>query len=147
MTVDLVFSGRALTANPDETASGRRQLLILALFSAMVAHFLELHVGIAIVSTMTHFWIFAGVLVAIGMGWGARGRGRSPASTWGCASRRRGSVRPGLGCLTERPAQGRAEGRPQDAFGDGTTSRRSRAERMAVAPVARRPLLASLPTC
>jgi hypothetical protein len=49
--------------------SGRRQLLILAVFSAIVAHFVEIHFGIAIVSTMTLFWTLAGLLVAVGMGW------------------------------------------------------------------------------
>ena len=49
--------------------SGRRQLLILALFSAIVAHFVEVHFGIAIASTLTLFWVLAGPLVAVGMGW------------------------------------------------------------------------------
>jgi tetratricopeptide (TPR) repeat protein len=44
-------------------------LLILAVFSAIVAHFVEIHFGIAIVSTLTLFWTLAGVLVVVGMGW------------------------------------------------------------------------------
>ncbi|MCX6030062.1 MAG: O-antigen ligase family protein [Chloroflexi bacterium] len=50
-------------------AGGRRQLLILALLSAIVAHFVEVHFGIAIASTLTHFWALAALLVVVGMGW------------------------------------------------------------------------------
>ncbi len=45
------------------------QLLILAILSALVAHFVEVHFGIAIVATLTHFWVLAGALVAVGLGW------------------------------------------------------------------------------
>jgi tetratricopeptide (TPR) repeat protein len=34
-----------------------------------VAHFVEVHFGIAIASTLTLFWVLAGTLVAVGMGW------------------------------------------------------------------------------
>jgi tetratricopeptide (TPR) repeat protein len=51
------------------SGGGRRQLLILAVFSAIVAHFVEIHFGIAIVSTLTLFWTLAGLLVVVGMGW------------------------------------------------------------------------------
>jgi hypothetical protein len=47
---------------------GRRQLLILALLAAIVAHFVEAHFGIAIASTLTHFWTLAALLVVVGMG-------------------------------------------------------------------------------
>ncbi len=39
--------------------TGRELLLILGLLAAIVAHFVEVHFGIAIVSTLTHFWILA----------------------------------------------------------------------------------------
>ena len=54
-----------------ETApgNGRHQLLLLALFAAIIAHFVEIHFGIAIASTLTTFWTLAGVLVVAGMGW------------------------------------------------------------------------------
>jgi cyclophilin family peptidyl-prolyl cis-trans isomerase/Flp pilus assembly protein TadD len=46
---------------------GRRySLWILALFSAIVAHFIEIHFGIAIAATRTLFWIYTGMLVVIG---------------------------------------------------------------------------------
>lgn len=69
VTVDLVFGGRVAAGAGEHVGDPRNQLLIVALFSAIVAHFLELHVGIAIVSTMTHFWTLAAVLVVVGMGW------------------------------------------------------------------------------
>jgi len=48
---------------------GRRQLLILAVFAAIVGHFVELHFGIAIASTRTHFWVLSALLTVVGMGW------------------------------------------------------------------------------
>ena len=69
VTVDLLASRRALTETSQAIGSPREQLLVLALFSSIVAHFAEVHFGIAIVSTLTHFWALIGVLVAVGMGW------------------------------------------------------------------------------
>jgi len=69
VTVDLLASRRALTESPQAAGSPQQQLLMLALFSSIVAHFVEVHFGIAIVSTLTHFWALTGVLVAVGMGW------------------------------------------------------------------------------
>ncbi len=69
VTVDLVFGGRVAAGAADGLGDRRNHLLIVALFAAIVAHFFELHVGIAIVSTMTHFWTLAAVLVVVGMGW------------------------------------------------------------------------------
>ena len=73
VTADLLFSGGDELGEPAVPASdgksGRRQLLVLVLFAAIVAHFVEVHFGIAIASTLTLFWVLAGVLVAVGMGW------------------------------------------------------------------------------
>jgi tetratricopeptide (TPR) repeat protein len=44
-----------------------RQMWIIALLMAIVAHYLEIHFGIAIGATRTHFWIFAAALLVIGM--------------------------------------------------------------------------------
>ncbi len=72
VTLDLLLGGsRASDVSQGAQAggSGRRQVLILALLSAIVAHFVEVHFGIAIVSTLTHFWALAAVLVVVGMRW------------------------------------------------------------------------------
>lgn len=57
------FRGAAGIASFD-----RRHLLIIALFSTIVAHFVEIHFGIAVVSTRTYFFILTAALVAIGAG-------------------------------------------------------------------------------
>ncbi len=44
-----------------------RAVALISLFSAIVAHFTEIHFGIAIVSTRTHFWIFTGLLIVLGL--------------------------------------------------------------------------------
>ena len=51
---------------PDER---RRQLLIVALFAAIIAHYVEIHFGISIVATRTYFWIIAALLLVLGMRW------------------------------------------------------------------------------
>jgi tetratricopeptide (TPR) repeat protein/O-antigen ligase len=47
----------------------RDQVLMIALISAVMAHFIEIHLGIAIASTRTHFWAFAAMMVVLGMGY------------------------------------------------------------------------------
>ncbi|MCX7671784.1 MAG: O-antigen ligase family protein, partial [Anaerolineae bacterium] len=77
VTVDLwLVSGKTTPAAEDVATSaaaplggGRQQLLILTLLAAIIAHFVEIHFGIAIASTLTTFWTLAGVLVVVGMGW------------------------------------------------------------------------------
>ena len=73
VTADLLLSGGDELSEPlvpaSDGKSGRRQLLVLVLFAAIVAHFVEVHLGIAIASTLTLFWILAGTLVTVGMGW------------------------------------------------------------------------------
>jgi cyclophilin family peptidyl-prolyl cis-trans isomerase/tetratricopeptide (TPR) repeat protein/O-antigen ligase len=48
------------------TGSGRYGLWVLALFAAIVAHFVEIHFGIAIAATRTYFWIYTAMLVVVG---------------------------------------------------------------------------------
>jgi tetratricopeptide (TPR) repeat protein len=43
-----------------------RAITLISLFAAIVAHFVEIHFGIAIASTRTHFWIFAGLMLVVG---------------------------------------------------------------------------------
>ena len=42
--------------------------LLISLFAAVVAHFVEINFGIAIASTRTTFWAFTGILVVAGLG-------------------------------------------------------------------------------
>ncbi len=44
------------------------QILILSLLVAIIAHFVEIHFGIAIAATRTYFWVFSAVLVLLGTG-------------------------------------------------------------------------------
>lgn len=49
-----------------QVADGRYHVWILALLSAIVAHFVEIQFGIAIAATRTYFWVFAATMVVIG---------------------------------------------------------------------------------
>ena len=53
---------------PDHTDTPRK-LIIIALLSTTVAHFVEIHFGIAIAATRTYFWIEAAMLLCLGMRW------------------------------------------------------------------------------
>jgi len=44
-----------------------RALWLCALLAALIAHFIEIHFGIAIVSTRTYFWFYLALLVILGM--------------------------------------------------------------------------------
>ena len=46
-----------------------RQLLLIASLSAVIAHYVEIHLGIAIASTRIYFWIFVALLLTLGMRW------------------------------------------------------------------------------
>ncbi|MBN1886680.1 MAG: tetratricopeptide repeat protein [Thermoflexales bacterium] len=57
--------------DPEQNTTPRspHQLLMISLLGGIVAHYIEIHFGIAIASTRTTFWTFAGLLVVAGMGW------------------------------------------------------------------------------
>jgi tetratricopeptide (TPR) repeat protein/O-antigen ligase len=42
------------------------QLLLIALLSAIIAHFIEIQFGIAIVATRTYFWVYAALMIIVG---------------------------------------------------------------------------------
>ncbi len=46
----------------------RDQLLVIAIIATIVAHFVEIHTGIAIAATRTYFWALLGVMVVVGLG-------------------------------------------------------------------------------
>ncbi len=49
-----------------EPANGRYHLWVLALLSAVVAHFIEIQFGISIAATRTYFWVLSAAMVVIG---------------------------------------------------------------------------------
>ncbi len=79
-----------------------RAIAMISVISAIVAHFAEIHFGIAIVSTRTHFWIFAGLLAVLGY-WIPATRAQAttatptvnPAPTSGATARRKQQRRGG----------------------------------------------------
>jgi len=68
--VYLVTFAIVLYGREQETKLSRTdQIVIAALMAAVLAHYIEIHFGIAIASTRTMFWVFAGIMVVIGSGW------------------------------------------------------------------------------
>jgi tetratricopeptide (TPR) repeat protein len=55
-----------LEPNPSSIQEPWRAIGLISLAAAVVAHFTEIHFGIAIVSTRTHFWIFTALLMILG---------------------------------------------------------------------------------
>ncbi|MDY7039980.1 MAG: O-antigen ligase family protein, partial [Chloroflexota bacterium] len=48
-----------------ERIGGVYETLLIALVAAMMAHFVEIHFGIAIAATRTYFWVYAGLMVTV----------------------------------------------------------------------------------
>ncbi len=74
ITIYLVISALINSLSKTETTtrvtvSLRDQVLLIALVSAVMAHFIEIHTGIAIASTRTLFWAYAAILVIVGLGY------------------------------------------------------------------------------
>jgi len=62
----------AVFLQPDtstESTSRPRQLLLIASLSAIIAHYVEIHLGIAIASTRIYFWVLVALLLALGVRW------------------------------------------------------------------------------
>jgi tetratricopeptide (TPR) repeat protein len=69
--VYLVIWGLFFSQRIDEETSASREhnpysLLVVALVAAILAHFVEIHFGIAIAATRTYFWAYTGLLVVVG---------------------------------------------------------------------------------
>ncbi len=64
--VYLVISTTFLGGEVKPPADRWYQLLLIALISAVIAHFVEIHFGIAIAATRTYFWAYAALLVVVG---------------------------------------------------------------------------------
>jgi tetratricopeptide (TPR) repeat protein len=61
------FLGDFFKTPPPSRRLGVYQTLILAIFAAVLAHFVEIQFGIAIASTRTYFWLYLGLMVVIGI--------------------------------------------------------------------------------
>jgi cyclophilin family peptidyl-prolyl cis-trans isomerase/tetratricopeptide (TPR) repeat protein len=71
-TKTAVAGGRGRSDLQDEAVGmppliGHYALWMIALLAAIVAHYLEIHFGIAIAATRTYFWLYAAMMVAIGV--------------------------------------------------------------------------------
>ena len=64
--VYLFVSTTFLKSEIEPPSDRRYQLLLIALISAIIAHFVEIHFGIAIAATRTYFWTYAALLVIVG---------------------------------------------------------------------------------
>lgn len=65
LVIHALFLSSGEEEGPEISASD--QVLLVALFSAIVAHFIEIHFGIAIAATRTYFWVYAALLVIVGL--------------------------------------------------------------------------------
>jgi tetratricopeptide (TPR) repeat protein len=65
-----VLSAKNVIQGHSETLPELRAdyFLIVSIFSALVAHFVEINFGIAIASTRTTFWVYAAMLTVVGAG-------------------------------------------------------------------------------
>jgi tetratricopeptide (TPR) repeat protein/O-antigen ligase len=59
------FKVRSPKSNPQPLTSNF-QLPLIVLLSAIIAHFIEIQFGIAIVATRTYFWIYAALTIVVG---------------------------------------------------------------------------------
>ncbi len=66
MLLIATFSRRGKQDRLQPPLSGASALGLLALLSAVLAHFIEINFGIAIAATRTYFWVFAASMVVIG---------------------------------------------------------------------------------
>jgi tetratricopeptide (TPR) repeat protein len=80
--VYLIVYGFSVYWDPGGVPETHPHFVVLAgILSAVVAHFVEINFGIAIASTRTTFWAYAGVLVVVGMGLVGE-REPEPQGTW-----------------------------------------------------------------
>jgi tetratricopeptide (TPR) repeat protein len=54
------------TLRPGSGQASNLQFILIALVSALLAHFVEINLGIAIAATRTYFWVYAASMVAAG---------------------------------------------------------------------------------
>ena len=124
----------------------RDQVMIIALISAVMAHFIEIHLGIAIASTRTHFWAFAAMTVVVGMRWLNDSRVASPATDLaevdGADEKALLDATPGSPASTARPRTGG----PSAAAAAASRRKRRAAQQSAALPERRKSGGLALPT-
>ena len=91
------FVGDFFKTPPPSRRLGVYQTLILAIFAAVLAHFVEIQFGIAIASTRTYFWLYLGLTVVIGGSSPGRRRRALPSRPAGRRSRASGGQPAGQG--------------------------------------------------
>jgi tetratricopeptide (TPR) repeat protein len=85
-----------------------RGVAIISLLAAVVAHYTEIHFGIAIAATRTHFWIFTGVMMVVGFGIPASGpaaKAAAPNTPAPAESRSRRRGRPTAPAMASKQGQ------------------------------------------
>lgn len=116
----------------------RDQVMVIALLSAVMAHFIEIHLGIAIASTRTHFWAYAAMMVVLGLGWLNDSRVAAPADTMTVGDQDARTSAAGLSASGSNPALA-AKSRAAGATPATPASRRRRrAAQQAAAPSERK---------
>jgi tetratricopeptide (TPR) repeat protein len=69
LAIYLIVYGFSVYRDPETTLEFHPHFILLTgIFAAVVAHFVEINFGIAIASTRTTFWAYAGAFVVAGMG-------------------------------------------------------------------------------
>ena len=69
VAVFLIVSAFARTQGDHAAESfGSREMLLVGLLAMIVAHFVEIHFGIAIATTRVYFWLGLAMLISVGMG-------------------------------------------------------------------------------
>lgn len=131
----LIHTFGAGGARPDSSLRLRDQIMVIALLSAVMAHFIEIHLGIAIASTRTHFWAFAAMMVVLGMGWLNDSRVRVAGSEMSAADAEQPAP---AKAETPAAATGAAKSRPAGASSEPAGRRRRRAAQQAALTPARR---------
>ncbi len=107
-------------ASSSAAAHRPRQLLLVASLSAIIAHYVEIHLGIAIVATRIYFWTIVALLLGLGMNWlfpetfAPSQFSASQAAPRGEESRRARNRRPAAGRRAARGRQARSSSRGWD---------------------------------
>ncbi len=65
----LTYATLRLPSVAPEEQSRKRYLFLLTILAAIIAHFVEIHFGIAIVATRMYFWVMLALMLVVGNNW------------------------------------------------------------------------------